>query len=221
MHVVLGQVFDTHRLKSARSHMERHVFNIYALGLQTIQEIIGKVKPCRRRRHGTGMTCIDRLVAAFIGFFRRMFDIGRQRHTAESFKHLQNRFGKLQLKKFTGPTRDLDFSFEVSAGGGKEEFRARLRALACADHRDGGELTRHALNERLDSSSRSLGAKKPRFNHAGIVGNEEIAGAKEFFDIPKSTVFNDLFGNMKQPRSGAICQRILGNEFRRKLEIEI
>ena len=75
--------------------------------------------------------------------------------------------------------------------------------------------------ERLDSSSRSLGAEKPRFNHAGIVGNEEIAGAKEFFDIPKSTVFNDLFGNMKQPRSGAICQRILGNEFRRKLEIEI
>ena len=197
MHVVLGQVFHTHGLKSARSHMERHVFNIHALGLQTIQEIIGKVKPCRRRRHGTGMTCIDRLVAAFIGFFRRMFDIGRQRHTAEGFKHLQNRFGKLQLKKFTGPTRDLDFSFEVSAGGGKEEFRARLRALACANHSDGGEFTCHALNERLDSSSRSLGAEKPRFNHAGIVGNEEIAGAKEFFDIPKSTVFNDLFGNMK------------------------
>ena len=127
-----------------------------------------------------------------------MFDIGRQRHTAEGFKHLQNRFGKLQLKKFTGPTRDLDFSFEVSAGGGKEEFRARLRALACANHSDGGEFTCHALNERLDSSSRSLGAEKPRFNHAGIVGNEEIAGAKEFFDIPKSTVFNDLFGNMSR-----------------------
>ena len=129
--------------------------------------------------------------------------------------------GKKLRAAFEDGKLDASQIKSILSGGGKEKFRARLRALACTNHSDGGEFTRHALNERLDSSSRSLGAEKPRFNHAGIVGNEEIAGAKEFFDIPKSTVFNDLFGNMKQPRSGAICQRILGNEFRRKLEIEI
>ena len=75
VHMVFGEIFNTHWLERTGPDMERHVFNIHPFVGQSLKKRIGEVQPSRGRSHGARVFGIHRLVATLIGLIGRMGNV--------------------------------------------------------------------------------------------------------------------------------------------------
>ncbi len=50
VHLVVGDLLLLHRAEGAKTHMERHIADVHALGLDLLQQLRGEVQPCRGGR---------------------------------------------------------------------------------------------------------------------------------------------------------------------------
>ena len=88
MHVVLGQVFDTHGLKSARSHMERHLLAVDAVGINVGEHLLREVETRRRCCHRTLYLRIDRLIGRLVRLLRLAVEVRRNGQFADGIQYL-------------------------------------------------------------------------------------------------------------------------------------
>ena len=89
------------------------------------------------------------------------------------------------------------------------------------DHGNRGALARDALNERFDGARRFLVSQKASLDHLGVVGDEEVARTKEFFNVGEVTVDEGLRRDAQKARSAPLREGILCDELFGELEIKV
>jgi hypothetical protein len=66
-------------------------------------------------------------------------------------------------------------------------------------------------------------AQKPRWKHSGVVDDDEVAGPQQLRQRGDSRVRDDagFAAEVQQTRAAALGGRLLSDELRRKVEIEV
>ncbi len=91
MHSVIVNIVNPHRLKGARSHMQRDKGKIHPLCAKLVEQRLIKVQPRRGRGYCTGLFSVHRLIALPVSRVIGAINVGRQRHMAVAFKDIQRR----------------------------------------------------------------------------------------------------------------------------------
>ena len=142
MHVVLFDTLDTNRLEGAGTDVQGDEGRLDALGRDGLQQRLVEMQPGRGRRNGTGMACIDSLVALAIGILIRPVYIRRQWHVPEAIEQGQHLFGEAQLEQRIVPREHGRLGATVD-----EEDRTRLGRLARTHMGEHAVAVQHALHE--------------------------------------------------------------------------
>lgn len=87
MHLVVldGVLFDG--TEGPEAHMQRHIADLHALGLNGLQQLRREVQSRRGSRGAAQDLGVDGLIPLLI--LQLLFDVGRQRPLAQMFQHLQ------------------------------------------------------------------------------------------------------------------------------------
>ena len=84
--------------KCAKPNMQQNIDNVRALRADLLQQCVGKMQSCGRRRSGTVCLRIDRLIAILVR--QPLGDIWRQRHLPRAIQHLFEDSVKQQFNLF-------------------------------------------------------------------------------------------------------------------------
>ena len=236
VHAVLGQVLGFDRLEGAGAHMQGDVGGVHAPRLQVGQQGLVKMQRRGGRGHGTGGFGKHGLVA--LGVLRRVrvcalllaLNIGRQRHVPMALHQgvgvIAGVVGQHKTKQRPvgiGPAPEQGGAEAVGrAGGGVQgDGRPDLGLFAHPHVRGHLVAAQHALNEQLQLAAGGLFAKQARFEHAGVVHDQQIAGAQQAAQIAKNPVRGWTVRGVQQPGAAALGRWLLGDQMRRQVKIKI
>jgi len=84
-------------------------------------------------------------------------------------------------------------------------------------------LAQHPLHQDLDTAARFLAPPQPGRNDPGIVEDQQIARAQQIRQIPKPAIGQRARFpvQMQQPAGRPLGHGLLGDEFRREVEMKI
>ena len=87
VHLVVGDLVLLHGAEGAKTHMERHIADVHALGLDFLQQLRREVQSRRGGRRAAQHLGVHRLIPLLI--LKLLLDVGRQGHFAQTLQHLQ------------------------------------------------------------------------------------------------------------------------------------
>mmetsp|Transcript_53345 Transcript_53345/g.147771 ORF Transcript_53345/g.147771 Transcript_53345/m.147771 type:complete len:341 (+) Transcript_53345:806-1828(+) len=228
VHLVLGDLLDPHRLEGAGANMQGHMRLLDPAGGQRGQHAFVEMQGRRGRRDRTGLLGEHRLVAALVLGIVGMLDVGRQRHMAMV---LQQREGvTVQAQVEQAVVRPAAAQHLRIEGIGKPHPAAGLGALAGAQmHPHLLRARQHPFNQGLHRTTGRRGAgfgavlpaEQPRLDDAGVVEDQQITGRQQPGQLAEDPVHGRRAGRVQQPRGAALRRRMLGDQFRGQVEIEI
>ncbi len=103
----------------------------------------------------------------------------------------------------------------------EQEHRAGLRLVAGADHRERERRLDDALDQRLDAPAGRLASEQPRLQHARVVEHEQVAGHEQALDVGEREVAQRVARDVQQPARRPFGQRVLRDQVRRQVEVEV
>ena len=220
VHGVILNVFLLDRAEGPQTNMQRHVANAHAFGGNSLQQLLRKMQPRRRRGRTSKRSGIDRLIPLAVLQF--LLDIRWQRHLPESFENLQKNALIVKLQDLVSVLN------RVHDRGGKRAFaKGQLRAGACLAARTRETLplsvAQVAQQHDLHAPAGAALAEQPRREHARVVQNKAVARVQIFGKVVKMTVL-DCAGHaiqLQKARRIAPLQRRLRDQFLRQLKIKI
>ena len=112
-------------------------------------------------------------------------------------------------------------AFDGGARFVEQEHRAGLRLVAGADHRERERRLDDALDQRLDAAAGRLASEQPRLQHARVVEHQQVAGHEQALDVGEREVARRVARDVQQPARRALGQRVLRDQVRRQVEIEV
>ncbi len=153
MHAVLLDIVHPHRLKSARSDMQRDEGMPDTASGERREQLGIEVQSRGRRRHRAGVARVYSLIALAIGGFRRPVHIGRQRHVAVALEVRQHRHGEFEAEQLV-----LAAQHARRGAAGQRHPRSRLQPLAGPRmHQRGGGTPSARSSRILDLAAALLG----------------------------------------------------------------
>ena len=156
MHAVVGDLLDPHRAVGAGPDVQGQEGGGDPHGFQAGQHRFVEMQAGGWRSDGARLAGIDCLVTGFVGAFRRVFDVGRQRQLAVLFGQFPEiaGLGQFQHEEVAvgpGPAGHGD-----REGIGQKQFAALLRRLAGANLADGMRRIDDAFEHDLDLAAAFL-----------------------------------------------------------------
>ena len=79
----------------------------------------------------------------------------------------------------------------------------------------------HALDQHLELAAGGLFAEQARLDHAGVVEDQQVAGAQQRGQLAEDAVDGRGAGAIEQARGAAFGGGMLRDQFGRQVEIEI
>jgi hypothetical protein len=198
VHAVLGQVLGLHRLKRARTHMQRDAGACYALRFKTLQHPFVKVQ----RRRG-GRRCarvlgkhglVTALVLGFVclGFVLRVggvlvaLDVGRQGHMAILLNGARHIARRVQAHDARAARRGIHDLHAKVGRNGDESPRTEL--APGVNHGLGVIFVEWAQQENLRRSATLAPSKQARPEHLRGIHHHHIARRHQLGDVAKGAM---------------------------------
>lgn len=220
VHDMVFQMFRTHGLEGAGTHMQSDVADLNALGLQLRQQRLIEMQTGGWRSHRTGMSGEYSLVTRVIIRIGITLDIGRQGHAAEPVEHGFDRlFGfKAQAVEFIIPAKYGQYR-AVRQGDTAPRFRG-FRGTDLSTHALVGQQT---LDQDFNLAAGLLLAVKPCRNDPGIVEDQQVAGLQQFRQITELPILErDITRrHQQQPGITSVGQWRLCDQLWQQIEVEI
>ena len=220
MHRMVFEPLRAHGLERACADMQGDITGIDAAFTQHLQQCLVEMQTRGRRRNRTGLARIDRLIALVVGGLRSAIDIGWQRHAPDPQQQFLQRLDgfETQPEEFAVTAEHTDFGAVV-----QEDARTHLRFLANPELRARLVRAGHALDQDLDRATTFLVPEQSRRQHAGIVEDEQVAGAQQRRQIGEAAILETPRSRIddQQPARRALGQRALRNHFGRQIEMEV
>ena len=187
VHDVVFDAVHAHRLERPRADVQRHEGHLNTLGAQLFQQRFIKVQARRWRRHCARLLAVDGLIQLAVGFFIRAFNVRRQRHVADGVEDIKHRalVVELHLEQRVVTRGHGRFDALVIT---QQQFSARLRRFGCANMCQNTFIIEHTFDQHLNLAAAGFTAKQTRWDHAGIVKDQQIARVELVEQIGESTV---------------------------------
>ncbi len=211
-------------LKSSEPYMKRDIGNPRPSGSAGFQDFGREVQARSGRRRGSRLAREDRLVAFAVGGCVGAANIGRQGHVTYAIEHSKQIANRMQ------PDNALAECAAAKNFGGKivgnmhalarAHFLARMNQSFPGEPVGGERSRQQNLNP---ARAVFAAAVEARWKHAGIIENQAVASGEIAGEIPEPAVFPLSGGAIdhQHPRSGAFGEGFLGDEFFRKMVVEI
>ena len=101
MHLVVGDLVLLHGAEGAKTHMERHIADVHALGLDLLQQLRSEVQSRRGGRRAAQHLRVHRLIPLLI--LKLLLDVGRQGHFTQMLQNLQENSLVIKAHQTAGP----------------------------------------------------------------------------------------------------------------------
>ena len=214
-------ILHFHRTEGAQSYMKGHMGDIYPLVLDRLQKFRCKMKSCSRCSCGSFMLCIDRLITVLI--LQLMCDIRRQRHLAQL---IQDLFKDSFISEFNHTVAVFDhiqhFTDQqtITKADLRTWFCLLTRFHQCLPHIIFISLKQKYFNVCIRSH---LTSHKTGRDYFRIIDYQTVSWIQIINDFTKNMVFDMscFLIQYHQSGTGSILQRILSDQFLRKIIIKI
>ncbi len=224
MHGVLPNVGRLNWGKGASTHVQRHVGQLNALGLQRVQHGLVKMQCRRGRGHRPGGFGKYGLVALRVGLGVGMGNVGRQWHVAHVRHHLRHRRVKAQPKQ--GPIGLWPAPQHLRRIRPRCGVRLRrqlhhvthlgLAADAQMHRRLMARARQHAFDQHLHVAPAAFLSPQSGFEHLGIVEHQHVAGTKHARQLGKLAIARFMTSTVEQACIAPLRRRTLGNQLGRQ-----
>jgi hypothetical protein len=203
------------------------------------------MQPCRGRRHGSALAGVHGLVAIAIGAHVVALDVWRQRNVSDALDGVHEIDAGFGPQPHNAPAVKVlrhDLAMDSDTRTREEHACSRFQLLTRMDERlpfsgtPNSQISNSQLaacevgswdvakKQTFDSpSTRDALTEQPRGKDSRIVQHEQIASAQVLAESRKLRVL-DLAGvpaQDEEPRGAADRRRLLGDELRRKIEVEL
>ncbi len=249
MKFVILDAVDADGLKGSEADMEGDFGGLDSALADAIEGFRGEMKAGGRGCYRSALLCVDGLIAFAIAGGIRARDVGRERDVAdaieggeESVHALNGLKADAALAEF-GAGQDLGLKFfEIAIVLAEEQSLADAYFAAGANQAFpivgiGGEL---AGQKNLDAAVEEIAggrivradrvsagafaaAIEPGGKDAGVVEDHKIAGLQQVREIAEQAVGITAAGSLQMQHAGTVAggERLLGNEFVGKVEVEV
>ena len=219
MHAVLAQVLAAHRLEGAGAHVQGDAGAADPARGQGVEQGLVEMQARGGRGHRARLARVHGLVALVVGGAVGALDVRRQRHVADALQALAQRLGgvEAQARELALAAQHLDRAAVV-----EQQAATGLERLGGAHLRQRLVLALQPLDQDLDPAAAVLAAVQPRRQHARVVEHQQVAGIEQLQQVAEAPVLEAAVGPQhQQAAGGAILQRLLRDQFRRQLEVEV
>ena len=221
MHLVVGDLVLLHGAEGAKTHMERHIADVHALGLDLLQQLRGEVQSRRRGRRAAQYFGVYRLIPLLI--LKLLLDVGRQGHFTQMLQNLQENSLVIKAHQTVAVRQDLcDLCRQLAVAEG--EFGS-LPHMPSRAHQTFPRLFSPVDEQQhlTGAASRQTLPQQTGGQHPGIVQDQAVTGVQEVRQLVEMVMLPGTGVPVQSHEPGTVppLQRRLGDQFLRELVVKI
>ena len=221
MHLVVGDLVLLHGAEGAKTHMERHIADVHALGLDLLQQLRSEVQSRRGGRRAAQHLGVHRLIPLLI--LKLLLDVGRQGHFSQMLQNLQENSLVIKAHQTVAVRQDL--------GDLRGQFAIAEGELGPLPHvPSGAHQALPGLLSPVDQQQHLAGTapRQPLAQQAGgqdpgIVQNQAVAGIQKVRQFIEMVMLPGTGVPVQGHKPGAVppFQRRLRDQLLRELVVKI